>query len=346
MKVLVLNNMAAFVRGGAEELAETLTAKLNETPGVLSELVRLPFAWDSPERILDGIMSSLATRLDNVDRVIALKFPAYLVPHPHKTLWLLHQYRQAYDLWGTNLTNLSGDQRSIEIRNYITSADNACFASCKRIFVNSRVTQSRLDRHNGFPSDILLPPLKAAEDFKCKGYGDYIFAGGRINLMKRQHLLVEAMSRVPTGCKLIIAGPPDSPADGERLKSLVAQHRLQDRVVLDLGWITRERLASYVNGALACAYLPVDEESVGYVTMEAFYASKSVITGVDSGGILDLVVNHQTGFVVEPNREALSVAISQLASDRAQADRMGANARDAIERMSPDWKTTIDRLLA
>jgi glycosyltransferase involved in cell wall biosynthesis len=281
-----------------------------------------------------------------VDRVIALKFPAYLVPHPHKTLWLLHQYRQAYDLWGTNLTNLSGDQRSLEIRDYIKSADNACFASCKRIFVNSRVTQARLEKYNGFSSSILLPPLKAAEDFNCKEYGDYIFAGGRINLMKRQHLLVEAMSRVPSGCKLIVAGPPDSPADGERLESLVVQHRLQDRVVLDLGWITRERLASYVNSALACAYLPVDEESVGYVTMEAFYASKAVITCVDSGGILDLVSNHQTGIVADPKHEALSVAICRLASDRALAERMGAGARDAIDRMSPVWKTTIERLLA
>ena len=39
-------------------------------------------------------------RLYNVDRTIALKFPAYLIPHTEKTLWLLHQFRQAYDLYG------------------------------------------------------------------------------------------------------------------------------------------------------------------------------------------------------------------------------------------------------
>ena len=311
----------------------------------MSELVRLPFSWDPPEKILDSIISSLATRLDNVDRVIALKFPAYLVPHPHKTLWLVHQYRQAYDLWGTNLTNVSGDQRSEEIKDLINSADNACFASCKGIFVISRVTQARLNNYNGVSSSILLPPLKASDDFKCEGYGNYIFAGGRINLMKRQHLLIEAMIHVPNGCKLVVAGPPDSPEDGERLEKLVAQHRLQDRVVLDLGWITRERLALYVNGALACACVSVNEE-LGYVAMEAFYASKAVITCVDSGGILDLVSNHQTGIVAEPSLEALSAAMGQLALDRTVAERMGANARDAIERMSPDWKTTIGRLLA
>ena len=45
----------------------------------------------------------------------------------------------------------------------------------------------------------------------------------------------------------------------------VEQYNLNDRVQLDLGFLPRERIAKYVNEALACAYLPVDEDSVGYV---------------------------------------------------------------------------------
>jgi glycosyltransferase involved in cell wall biosynthesis len=346
MKVLVLNNMAPFQRGGAEELADTLTAKLNATHGISAELVRLPFTWDPAEKILDSILSCLTVQIDNVDRVIALKFPAYLVQHHHKTLWLLHQYRQAYDLQGTNLTNLPGDKRSQEIRNCIVAADNACFTSCQRIFVNSRVTQSRLSQHNGFKSEILLPPVTSAEDFHCRDYGDYIFAGGRINMMKRQHLLVEAMRFMPQGAKLIVAGPPESPSDGERLQQLIADHDLQDKVTLELGFLPRERLAAYVNGALACAYLPVDEDSVGYVTMESFYASKAVITCTDSGGVLDLVGDSQTGFVCEPAAEDIARAMSQMTSDPAKTRLMGGNAREAIMKIAPDWRNTIDRLLA
>lgn len=346
MKVMVLNNMAPFVRGGAEVLAETLTAKLNATKGVRAELVRIPFTWHPPEKILDCILSSLAMQIDYVDRVIALKFPAYLVRHPHKTLWLLHQYRQSYDLRGTNDTNLPEDSRSEEIRNHIISADNACFASCRKIFVNSRVTQSRLRHHNGFESKILLPPVSSPEDFYCAGYGGYIFAGGRINLMKRQHLLVEAMIHLPAGCRLIVAGPPESHSDGERLEQLISKHGLQDRVTLELGFLPRERLASYVNGALACAYLPVDEDSAGYVTMESFHAAKAVMTCRDSGGVLDLVTDGQTGLVVDPDAESLSHALSKLASNPSQTRRMGANARKVIETMSLDWATTVDRLLS
>jgi hypothetical protein len=34
-----------------------------------------------------------------IDAVIALKFPAYLVAHERKIVWLIHQHRSAYELW-------------------------------------------------------------------------------------------------------------------------------------------------------------------------------------------------------------------------------------------------------
>ena len=87
--------MAPFVRGGAEELAYHLNARLNATPGVRAEVLRVPFSWEPFERLANEIFINPMLRLLNVDRVIALKFPAYLIPHEQKILWLLHQYRQA-----------------------------------------------------------------------------------------------------------------------------------------------------------------------------------------------------------------------------------------------------------
>ena len=43
MKVLVLNNAAPFIRGGAEELADCLVQRLNETNGVEAELFAFHF---------------------------------------------------------------------------------------------------------------------------------------------------------------------------------------------------------------------------------------------------------------------------------------------------------------
>ena len=35
-----------------------------------------------------------------VDAVIATRFPTYAIRHPRKVVWLIHQYRQAYDQYG------------------------------------------------------------------------------------------------------------------------------------------------------------------------------------------------------------------------------------------------------
>ena len=80
MRVLVLNNAAPFIRGGAEELADQLVVRLNATFGVEAELLRVPFRSEPAERIIEEILLSQNLQLYNVDRVIGLKFPD--LPHP------------------------------------------------------------------------------------------------------------------------------------------------------------------------------------------------------------------------------------------------------------------------
>ena len=111
MKVLVLNNMVPFLRGGAEALAEQLVRSLNATQGVQAELVRIPFKWEPAERLIEEILICRSMRLYGTDVLIGLKFPAYLVPHNCKRLWLLHQYRQAYDLWDAGQSNIPNTPR-------------------------------------------------------------------------------------------------------------------------------------------------------------------------------------------------------------------------------------------
>jgi len=278
MKVLVVNNAAPFIRGGAEELADNLVRQLNQTPGVESELMRLPFQWTPSERLIDEVLLHRALRIYNADRVIALKFPAYLVPHEHKTLWLLHQFRQAYDL-GDVGQGLGDDGRDGVIKHTIRTADAQCFAQSRAIYVNSPTTRDRLAHYNNFQSEVLYPPLNDEALFVGGSDGGYIFAGGRIGPGKRQHLLIEAMALLPKlSAKLVVAGPPDTEAYAERLRQLVSDLGLKDRVELHFGFHPREKIADWVNSARACAYLPYDEDSLGYVTMEAFAAGKAVLT--------------------------------------------------------------------
>jgi len=346
MNVLVINNAAPFIRGGAEELADELVRRLNATKGITAELLRVPFRWEPAECIAEQILLNRSLQLYQVDRVIGLKFPAYLIPHSCKVLWLLHQFRQAYDLYESGMSHLSGHKAGERIAQLVRNADNQCFRECRAIYTLSSVTQSRLRKFNGFDSTVLTQPLVDGELFTGGEYGDYVFAGGRVGPGKRQHLLIEAMRYVKTPFKLVVAGPPDEAAYTGRLEELVAKYDLGDRVELRLGFHSRHAIAKLVNHALACAYLPIDEDSLGYVTMEAFCAGKAVIAAEDSGGVLELVHDAETGFIAPADPENLAERLERLVSDRSKTIAMGLAAKSLLNTKNLSWDATVDRLLS
>jgi glycosyltransferase involved in cell wall biosynthesis len=130
------------------------------------------------------------------------------------------------------------------------------------------------------------------------------------------------------------------------LKELVQRYGLSDRVHLDVGFHPREKIASWVSNALACAYLPIDEDSLGYVSMEANQAAKGVLTVTDSGGILDLVFHNETGWVCEPDAIQLAEQLDRIHEKRAETIAMGKNAKNRWLSMGINWAKTIERLVA
>lgn len=344
MKVLVVNNMAPFVWGGAEELAAHLQRNL-VLAGHESEILRIPFQWEPASRIPSQMMMVRAFELFNVDRVIALKFPAYLIRHPNKILWLVHQYRQAYDLYDVGHTNLPGGSDGDELRFIIHHADQEAFREAQKVFTISEVTKNRLKKYNGIDAGVLLPPINDPERFCGGELGDYILAAGRVNAMKRQHVLVEALLHTDQDVRLLIAGPPDNPDDAVCLQKAVERSGLSDRVKLDLRFLPRDTYAQYVNNALAVAYLPFDEDALSYVAIEAATAGKALITAVDSGGVLGLVGHEDTGYVAEPSPESVGAMINRVWRRRARTRALGDALRCKWEGMGVTWEATVGALL-
>lgn len=344
MKVLIVNNMAPFVWGGAEELAVNLEKNLI-IAGHSAEILRIPFQWEPAVRIPSQMLMVRAFELMNVDRVIALKFPVYLMRHPHKTVWLLHQYRQAYDLLDAGQSNLPDGELGDDIRNLIRNADNESLLESRNIYTNSEVTRQRLMKYNGIDSRVLLPPINDPELFGDGKTDNYIFVGGRINSMKRQYLFVEAMRDFRSDVKLLVAGPPDTKADGDKLRCLVEKYGLEDRVKLDLRFLPRSTYADYVRNSLAVAYAPYDEDSLGYVAMEGALAGKALVTMSDSGGIIGLVKHGQTGWIAEPNYQSAAEILRLAAENPTRARDYGAAAQELWLRMGIDWPRTVETLL-
>jgi len=344
MKILVLNNMIPFKNGAADHLGSSLARNLRRY-GHDAELMRIPFAWNHDERLYDDMLACRMMRVDNVDCVIGLRFPAYLIPHSRKTLWLIHEYQPAYTSASSVTPSVSRPELDQNLQRTIAAADRECFSQTDEIFVISQVVQERLVRSNGYQGEVLHPPLDDAEIFAPQADSDYIFCGGSINRASRQHLLIEAMRHTTSGINLFIAGPPDTAADAQRLEKLIEQYGLSDRIRVEFGDHDRQRLARWVNHSCACAYIPHQEE-YGYPTLEAFYAGKPVITTEDAGGVLDFVSDRSTGRVVMPEATCLAAAIDEMAENPFERRQWGEAARTHIHERNISWPEIVKRLVA
>ena len=199
MRILVVTTQVPFVKGGAEVLAEDLVKALQDT-GHEAELVTIPFKWYPPTRILDQMLACRLLDLSEssgtkIDRVIAMKFPAYLAEHPKKTIWLVHQHRQAYDLWSHSSNDLINSPNGAFIRSAIYAADRSCFAGANGIFTISKNVSRRLKEHCAFESIPLCPPPRNAQLFHCSEPEDFFFFPSRISPAKRQEMVIQALNK-------------------------------------------------------------------------------------------------------------------------------------------------------
>jgi glycosyltransferase involved in cell wall biosynthesis len=348
MRVVIATVQVPFVRGGAEMLADGLMNALR-AEGHTAEIAAIPFKWYPPERILDHMLACRLLDLTEsagapIDRLIGLKFPAYLIPHPNKVLWLLHQHRTAYELWDHPLGDLIHAPNGLHIRDAIHRADRRFIAEARAIFTNSANVSRRLKQYCGITSTPLYHPPQHAEQFYCAAAEDYFFCPSRLTPLKRQTLVLEALAHTRQPVHVRFAGAADHPAYAEELRGRSAILGVQGRVDW-LGQVTEVEMRAHYAHALGIIFPPIDED-YGYVTLEAMLAAKPVITCTDSGGPLEFVRPGETGLIVEPTPEALAAAMDALWDDRQRAKRMGEAGRDHYQGLGISWRKVVQELLA
>ena len=278
-----------------------------------------------------------------IDRVIALKFPAYFAPHSNKVGWILHQHRQAYDLYGTQYGDLHQSKQGQRVAEEIKRWDSQFLTELRDIFTISNTVTDRLKVYSDIAAKTLYPPPKDYEQFRCDSFADYILYPGRFSPIKRQLLVVEAMKSVPDRMKLLLIGSHNDDY-GETVIKRIAALGLRDRVKV-LGPVTEEEKIKLYAECFA-VYNGVYDEDYGYVTLEAFLSMKPVITHTDSGGPLEFVKNDENGFIIEPEPELIRECIERLMNNRNLAKEMGSRGRQTIERKQINWDHVIERLLS
>jgi len=344
MKVLIVSTIVPFIEGGGTFIVDWLDAVLRQH-GHEVEVFKIPF-WSHYSAMPAQMLAlRLLDLTQHGDRMIAIRPPAYLLRHPAKVLWFIHHHRGAYDFWGTEYQDLPNTPEGVAYRECIVKSDHLAFSEARSIYTNSAVVSKRLKQYNDVDSEVLYPPLFQPERYRCRKYGDYILYISRLGHHKRQHLAIEAMRHTTTPVKLVIAGKGNGGAYETVIRRQVEDLGLHDKVILDLNWITEEAKVEYFSDCLAAIYIPLNEDSYGYPSLEAHHASKCVISTNDAGGTSELILDGENGFLTEATPEALAERIDRLYLDRKLAMDMGRAGIDRIEELGITWDRVMEKLL-
>jgi len=341
VRVAVCAPQVPFVRGGAEIFADDLVAELRAR-GHEAELVTVPFKWYPGTRVLTQAFLWRLLDLGEADGrpielVIATKFPSYAVRHPNKVVWLLHQFRQAYDLDRTELGQFGEGADERAARRAVQRLDRVALGEARKLFATSRNVAQRLEQGTGLTAEVMPHPPQEL-DYRCEAYESFILSVNRLDRAKRIDLLLDALAANPTlRCVIVGDGP-----DRGRLEQLAQSHGLDGRAEF-AGRVDEDALARLYARCLAVYYAPVDED-FGMVPYEAFLSEKPVVTTRDAGGPLEIVADRRTGLVCEPAPTALAEACAYLIDHPDEARDWGRQGKRLAESVS--WDATIDRLLA
>ena len=328
----------------AEELRKALVGE-----GHSAEIVGVPFKWYPPERILDHMLACQMLDLTEsegkaIDRLIGLKFPAYLMPHPHKVLWLLHQHRQAYDMWADPVSgDLVHAEKGAAVRDAIINADKKFLPEARGIFTISRNVANRLRSFCGIEAVPLYHPPPGASQLYGIAPESYLFFPSRLLATKRQDLALEALAKTRCPVRIKFAGVPNHPDYLTQLKKTAAKLGIESRVEW-LGGVSEEEKRDLYARCLGVVYLPRDED-YGYVTLESMLCGKPLVVPADSGGPLEFVDNGINGLVSEPTAEALADAMDQLWDNREAAIRWGKAGQEKYRAAGINWPNVVHRLL-
>src|SRR5205814_3555031 len=228
MRIAVCVPQVPFARGGAEIFADDLVAELRARDHEV-DLVTVPYKWYPGERVLSQAFLWRLLDLDEadgrtIDLVIATKFPSYAVRHARKIVWLLHQFRQAYELDRTELGQFDETAEDRAARRAVQRLDRVALGEAKKLFATSRNVAERLERSTGLVADVMPHPPQELP-YRTESYDDFVLSVGRLDRAKRHELLLEALATDPVlRCVIVGDGP-----DRRRLEELAQRQGLDGR---------------------------------------------------------------------------------------------------------------------
>ncbi|WP_144290355.1 glycosyltransferase family 4 protein [Chitinilyticum litopenaei] len=384
MKVALLApSSVPFVWGGAENIWRGIWIQLNQTPGVIAEMIKLP----SPEQDFWSIISSYKhfseLNLDHFDRVITTKYPAWMVEHRDHVVYMQHTLRGLYDTYPAHLSKQDPELRERYGALFALldepAPDRISLKSCFDELDRLKQAGVLLPEHCSLPGQLLRRVVHFFDRVALRPSGisrymaiahevagrEYYFPQN-VQIDVAYHpsaLAVSPSENDAAGMHIFTASRLDAP---KRLDLLIKAYRKAGLKIplriagtgpqaaelesLIAGDPSIELLGHVSEVQLAQEYAKAlfvpfipEKEDFGLIGFEAMRAAKPVLTCTDSGGIVELVEDGKNGRIVEPTLQAIAGALADL-SNVSVSEEMGRNASLTVAGIT--WQGLAENLLA
>jgi glycosyltransferase involved in cell wall biosynthesis len=251
--------------------------------------------------------------------------PLAVINHPHgRNIFYCHTPpRIIYDQKHFFLNLLPFWQRPIltALAGYLQPIYEDAIGKMDLVIANSENVRRRIQKCLGLDAIVVYPPIDT-EGFRWLGQSDYYISLARIEPLKRVEDIVRAFMQMPDK-NLVVA------SSGSQLGQL---RKMADSApnIHFTGWTSNDEFKVLAGNAIATIYIPIDED-FGMSPVESMAAGKPVI-GVAEGGLLETVVDGETGTLLRPNPDADDVieAVQHLTAERAMQMRYACESRAAL----------------
>jgi glycosyltransferase involved in cell wall biosynthesis len=187
---------------------------------------------------------------------------------------------------------------------------NKALASCDVIITNSENIKARLLKYCNIEADKVIFPLVESDKFYNKASQDFYLSHARLEPLKRIDLIVKAFEQMPNERLVITSGGPMA----SWVTSYIAENNITN--IEFKGRVTDLERDELMATCKAGIYIPIDEDA-GITQLEFMACGKPVI-GVKDGGLIESIIDGQTGILMSknPTIEELKQTINSIDNEQ------------------------------
>ncbi len=325
-----------------------------DEPGVTSHEPWTALADPKPEAAALQAMSinlAMAAAVKGADLVHSHTWYANLGGHLSKLMWSIPHVLTTHSLeplrpWkseqlgGGYALSMFCEQTAIEAADAVIAVSHGMREDVLKCYPDVKPERVHVI-HNGIDPEIYRP--QRSNDALIRLGVDvgtpYAFFNGRITRQKGLQLLLAAVLKMdPRHQLVIVASNPDTPEIASEVAELAERVRSKRGNLIWIGRHIPLKDLIHLHSSAAAFVCPSVYEPFGLVNLEAM-ACETAVVASRVGGIPEIVVDGETGYLVDYNPDdteafttALATRVEELLSDPALAARMGKAGRERVLR--------------